>query len=229
MKVLTFNIWILLLVCMPYTGYTQSENNMTNDSITIPLKTGKNPSIQFEELVIEPSNLFIQSTLINNDSPQIQLELNVFENNTKYATFLWCYDAFSDRKKTNYPKAYQNYSFDLKMDKDEVALVVTQLDFEKPMFIDLGQTAVIGNLEILFKDYIGEWSEDINGNQTDAFNSYHMLLSEDEAQKMVSFTSLNNTEDKGITIEWKHYKIIILEDSEKTIKLMVFKNDSNKN
>lgn len=51
----------------------------------------------------------------------------------------------------------------------------------------------------------------------------------DEAQKMVSFTSLNNTEDKGITIEWKHYKIIILEDSEKTIKLMVFKNDSNKN
>ncbi|EPR74372.1 hypothetical protein ADIWIN_0714 [Winogradskyella psychrotolerans RS-3] len=202
---------------------------MTNDSITTPLKTGKNPSIQFEALVIEPANLFIQSKLLNNDSPQIQLELNVFNNNTKYATFLWCYDASSDRKKTNYPKAYQNYSFDLKIEKNDVALVVTKLDFGKPMFIDLGQTAVIGNLQILFKDYIGEWSEDIDGNQTDAFNSYHMLLSEDDEQKTVSFTSLNKAEDKDLIIEWKHYKIMILEDSEKAIKLMVVKNDSNKN
>ncbi|SDH90884.1 hypothetical protein [Winogradskyella thalassocola] len=229
MKVLTFSILILLLVYIQHTGYAQSENSMTNDSIAIPLKTGKNPSIQFEALVIEPVNLFIQSKLLNTNSPQIQLELNVFNNNTKYATFLWCYDAFSDRKKTNYPKAYQNYSFDLKIEKNNVALVVTKLEFGKPMFIDLGQTAVIGNLQILFKDYIGESSEDINGNQTDAFNSYHMLLSEDDEQKTVSFTSLNKAEDKDLIIEWKHYKIMIIEDSEKAIKLMVVKNDSNKN
>lgn len=225
MTIFNFNIWILLFVFMQYTGYAQSENNMTNDSITIPLKTGKNPSTQFEGLVIEPVNLFIQSELLNNDSPQIQLELNVFENKTKYATFLWCYDAFSDRKKTNYPKAFENYSFDLKIDKDEVALVVTKLDFGKPIYIDLGQTAVIGNLQILFKDYIGEWSEDIDGNQIDAFNSYDMSLSEDDEHKMVSFSSLNKPEDKDLTIEWKHYKIMILENSEKAIKLMVFKND----
>ncbi len=225
MKVLTFNILILLLVCMSYTGYAQSKNNMTNDSITIPLKIGKNPSIQFENIIIEPSNLFIQSTVINNSSPEIQLELNVFENHTEYATFLWCYDAFNNRKKINYPKAYQNYSFDLKIDKDLVALVVNKLDFEKPMFIDLGQTAIIGKLEILFKDYISEWSEDIDGNQTDVFNSYHILLSEGETQKMVSFNSLNKAEDKGLTIEWKHYNIMVLEDSDKAIKLMVFKND----
>ncbi|WP_115810336.1 hypothetical protein [Winogradskyella pacifica] len=198
---------------------------MTNDSITIPLVAGKNLSVQFEALVIEPVNLFIQSKLLNTNSPQIQLELNVFNNNKKYATFLWCYDAFSDRKKTNYPKAYQNYSFDLKIEKNDVALVVTKLEFGKPMFIDLGQTAVIGNLQILFKDHIGEWSEDINGNQTDAFNSYHMSLSEDDEQKTVSFTSLNKPAEKDLIIEWKHYKIMILEDSEKAIKLMVVKND----
>ncbi|WP_179348712.1 hypothetical protein [Winogradskyella pacifica] len=198
---------------------------MTNDSITIPIVAGKNLSVQFEALVIEPVNLFIQSKLLNTNSPQIQLELNVFNNNKKYATFLWCYDAFSDRKKTNYPKAYQNYSFDLKIEKNDVALVVTKLDFGKPMFIDLGQTAVIDNLQILFKDYIGEWSEDIDGNQTDAFNSYHMSLSEDDEQKTVSFTSLNKAEDKDLIIEWKHYKIMIIEDSEKAIKLMVVKND----
>ncbi len=225
MTIFNFNILILLLVCIQHTGFAQSENNMTNDSITIPIVAGKNLSVQFEALVIEPVNLFIQSKLLNTNSPQIQLELNVFNNNKKYATFLWCYDAFSDRKKTNYPKAYQNYSFDLKIEKNDVALVVTKLDFGKPMFIDLGQTAVIDNLQILFKDYIGEWSEDIDGNQTDAFNSYHMSLSEDDEQKTVSFTSLNKAEDKDLIIEWKHYKIMIIEDSEKAIKLMVVKND----
>ncbi|TXD85480.1 hypothetical protein ESY86_02415 [Subsaximicrobium wynnwilliamsii] len=226
MKVFETNISILLLVFIQFTGYAQSEHNMINSSIIIPLKTGKNPSSLFEKLVIEPANLFIQSKPINKDSPHIQLELNVFENNTKYTTFLWCYDASSDSEKANYPKAYQNYSFDLKIDKEEVALVVEKLDFGKTMFIDLGQTAVIGKLEILFEDCVGERSEDINGNQTDAFNSYTISLSEEDKQKTVSFMSLNKHEEKALTIEWKHYKIWILEDSEKALKLIVFKKDS---
>jgi len=89
------------------------------------------------------------------------------------------------------------------------------------MFVDLGQTAVIGNLEILFKDCIRESPEDINGNQTDVFNSYYVLLVENDEQKTVSFISLDKLVDKELIIEWKNYKILILEDSEKALKLIV--------
>ncbi len=228
MKIFEINILIVLLVLIQFPGYAQSEKNMTNNSIRIPLKTGKNPSTQFEALVIEPVNLFMQSKPIKKDSPSIQLELNVVKNKSKYSTFLWYYDASSDGQKPNYPKAYQNYSFDLKINEEEVALVVETLDFGKTMFIDFGQTAVIGNLSILFKDSIGEWSVDIDGNHTDAFNTYTISLSEENEQKTMSFMSLNKNDGKELSIEWKDYKILILEDSEKALKLMVFKNDSKK-
>ncbi len=194
---------------------------MTNSSIRIPLNKGKNPSTLYEKLVIEPTNLFIQSNPINNNSPHIQLELNLVENSTKHTTYLWHYEESSGNKKVNYPKAYQNYSFSLEINKKKVNLVVEKLDFEKTVFIDLGQTAVIGNLEILFKDCIRESSEDINGNQTDVFNSYNVLLAEDGKQKTVSFISLDKLVDKEFIIEWKNYKVLILEDSEKALKLIV--------
>ncbi|SDL20577.1 hypothetical protein [Kriegella aquimaris] len=225
MKVFEINILMLLLAFIPFSGYAQSEKNMINDSLIIPLKTGKNPSIQLETLVIEPVNLFIQTTPTNNASPHIQLELNVIEDTRRYTTFLWQYEASNGREKINYPKAYQNYAFNLKTNKEEVKLVVEKLAFGKAMFIDLRQTAVIGNLSILFEDYIGEWSVDANGNQTDAFNTYTILLSEDGVQKSMSFMSLNKQVEKELSIVWKDYKILILEDSEKALKLMVFKGD----
>jgi hypothetical protein len=228
MKIFEINIVILLLVFIQLPGHAQSEKNMINNSIIIPLKNGGNPSTQFEQLSIEPTHLFIQSKPINKDSPHVQLELNVTKNNTRYTTFLWCYNPYSDNQKTNYPKAYQNYSFDLKIDKEDVALVIEKLDFGKTMFLELGQTAVIGNLAILFEDYIGEWSEDIHGNQTSAFNTYNILLSEGNEQKAISFMSLNKPIEKEQSIEWQNYKILILADSEEALKLLVFKNDSNK-
>lgn len=229
MKIFEINITILLLILIPFSGYTQSEKNMPNDSIIIPLKIGKNPSIQLEKLAIEPFNLFIQSKSINKSSSHIQLELNVIENDSRYTTFLWNYNESDGSQKINYPKAYQNYSFNLKINKEDIELVVEKLDFGKAMFIDLGQTAVIGNLTILFEDCIGEWSVDINGNQTDAFNTYNILLSEENEQKTISFISLNKNIEKELSIEWKDYKILILEDSEKALKLMVFNNDSKQN
>lgn len=228
MKVFKISIWVLLLVFIQFTGYTQSENNMINNTIVIPLKTGKNPSVPLGELVIEPANLFIQSKPINNDSPHMQLELNVVDNDRKYTTFLWCYDVSGNSGKTNYPKAYKNYSFDLKINKEEVALVVEKLEFGKTMFIDFGQTAVIENFAIRFEDYIGEWSEDIDGNVTDVFNTCNLSLSEGGEHKTISFMSLNEQTGKELALEWKNYKILILEDSEKTLKLMVLKNASKK-
>jgi len=221
MKVSKNTVFIILLVFIHCTGFAQSKNSMTNSFIRIPLKKGKNPSTLYEKLVIEPTNLFIQSKPIKNNSPHVQLELNVVENSTTYNTFLWYYEESSGNKKVNYPKAYQNYSFSLEINKKKVNLVVEKLDFEKTMFVDLGQTAVIGNLEILFKDCIRESPEDINGNQTDVFNSYYVLLVENDEQKTVSFISLDKLVDKELIIEWKNYKILILEDSEKALKLIV--------
>ncbi|GGX29034.1 hypothetical protein [Aquimarina muelleri] len=229
MKTFEINIVILLLVFIQFSGYTQSEKNMSNNSLVIPLKIGKNPSTQLETLVIEPANLFIQSKPVNKPFSHIQLELNIIDNNSRYTTFLWNYNESNGSQKINYPKAYQNYSFNLKMNKEEIELVVEKLDFGKAMFIDLGQTAVIGNLTILFEDCIGEWSVDINGNQTDAFNTYNISLSEENEQKTVSFMSLNKNTDKELSIEWKNYKILVLEDSEKALKLMVVNNNSKQN
>jgi|GEM_PF-4681858 len=227
MKIFEINILLmLLLVFIEVPGYAQSDKNMINNSIIIPLKIGKNPSTQFETLSIEPANLFIQSKPINKHSPHIQLALDIVENNRRYSTFLWYYDEFNGSQKINYPKAYQNYSFNLKINKEEIELVVKKLDFGKAMFIDLGQTAVIGNLRILFEDYFGESSVDINGNQTDAFNTYTISLSEENEQKTMSFMSLNKQVGEELSIEWKDYKVLILEDSEKALKLMVIKIDS---
>ena len=226
MKIFRIYISLVLLVSMQLPGYAQSDKNMANNSIRIPLKIGKNSSTQFETLIIKPTNLFVQSKPINKDSPHIQLELNVVENNTLYTTFLWHYHTSSNGQKTNYPKAYKNYSFNLKINNDEVELIVEKLKFGKNIFIDLGQTAVIETLAIMFENYIGEWSEDIDGNQIDAFNTYTILLSEGNEQKSLSFISLNKQVKKELLIEWNHYKILILGDSEKALKLKVFKNDS---
>jgi len=43
--------------------------------------------------------------------------LNIVENNNNYTTFLWYYNESNGSQKTNYPKAYQNYSFNLKINK----------------------------------------------------------------------------------------------------------------
>lgn len=54
------------------------------------------------------------------------------------------------------------------------------------------------------------------------------MLSEENEQKTISFMSLNKQIGKELSIEWKDYKILILEDSEKALSLIVFKNDSKK-
>lgn len=228
MKIFKINLLILLFVFIQFHGYSQSEKNMTNNTTIIHLKNGKNPSIKFEELIIEPINLFIQSKPLNKDAPHIQLELNVIKNNTKHTSFLWCYDPYTDNPKTNYPKAYQNYSFYLKTKEAGVELVIEKLDFGKTMFLDLSETAVIGNLEVLYKGHNREYSVDIDGNQENAFNTYTISLSEKNEKNTPTVMSLNKTAGKELEIEWKDYKIFILDDSEKAINLLVLKTDSKK-
>ncbi|MBQ0787152.1 MAG: hypothetical protein KBT69_06615 [Oceanihabitans sp.] len=225
MKIIEMNIWILLFALIQIKGYAQSEKDTINNVIIVPLKVGKNPNIHLETLEIEPTNLFIQSKPTHKNAPHIQLALNIMENNKKHTTYLWFKDDATDNPKTNYPKAFGNYVFNLKIHKEDVALVIEKLDFESAFFMDIGQTVVIENMSILFDQCIGEWSEDINGNQIAAFNTYSVLLSEEKEQKTFSFTSLNDPTKSELSIAWKNYKILVLEDSEKALKLIVFKKD----
>ncbi|MBD0779231.1 hypothetical protein HPE56_15630 [Maribacter sp. ANRC-HE7] len=225
MKPIKINILILLFALIQMPGHAQSEKDMINTSIIIPLKIGKNPSTHFESLDIEPANLIIQSKPIKEHSPHIQLALNIVGKNKEYTTYLWYYDEAMDNQRTNYPKAFDNYAFSLNINKEEVDLVVEKLDFKKAFFIDIGQTAVIGDITILFEQCIGEWSEDPDGNQVAAFNTYYVSLMEKNEQKTISFTSLNKSVRNELSIEWKNYTFLVLDDSEKELKLMVCRKD----
>ena len=225
MKIIEIRVLLLFFVFIQVSGYAQSEKDMINNSIIIPLKIGGNPITHFGALDIEPANLSIQSKPIKKHSPDIQLALNIVENNKKHTTYLWYSGEAIDSKKTNYPKAFNNYIFSLKINKEAVELIVEKLEFEKAFFIDIGQTAVIGNVTILFDACLGEWSEDLEGNQIAAFNTYYVSLFEGNEQKTISFTSLNESVRNELSIEWNNYKFLVLEDSEKVLKLMVLKKD----
>ena len=225
MKIIEIKLLICLFVFVQIPGHAQSKKDMKNNTITIPLKIGKNPISYFETLSIEPTNLFIQSKPVNNQSPHIQLALNVIEDENKYATHLWYAADSTDNQIVNYPKAFKKYAFHLKVNKSEVALVVEKLAFEKAFFIDLGQFAIIENFSLQYEQCIGEWSEDIEGNQEAAFNTYSILLSAGDAQETISFTSTDLSDKKQQTLTWKNYKILVLEDDDKSLKLMVYKKD----
>ncbi|MFD1016187.1 hypothetical protein [Winogradskyella rapida] len=213
------NLWIVLCLCLQINSYAQSEKDMR----IIPLKTGKNPRTSFKDLTLDPAHLFIQSEPIDQNSPQIQLQLNIVKNDNTYTTFLWYYETSADAIKTNYPKAYLNYSFSLKVDKQDVQLVVETLDFENSMFIDLGQTAVIENLKMTYETCVGESSIAINGQEEGSFNTYTLSLADKDSQKTFSFTSIPIQNGKTTCMTWKTYKIFILAASEDALKLKVSK------
>jgi len=221
MTVFNIKILIAIFICIQCKGYAQSEKPL----MVIPLKTGKNPSTSFEDLTLEPAHLFIQSNPIDHNAPHIQLQLNIVKNHSKYATFLWYYNAPGIQKKTNYPIAFLNYAFYLKVDKKSVELVVEALDFEKTMYMNLGQTAIIGDLKIRYTACVSESVVAINGHQEAAFNTYSMSLSNGHSQETISFNSMDKQTKKQPWMAWKNYKIYILEDSEKALKLKVSKTD----
>ena len=191
----------------------------------IPLKTGReNPPVQFETLLIEPINLFVQSKPWNDSLPHIQLELSVAENNKKYSTFL-CYYGTDDEPRINYPKAFENYIFSLEINTDSINLIVEKLDFGKDFFIDFGQKAVIENITVSFEKTVRELIADIiTGCKTGDFINYYILLSDENEQKKFSFESLYRYGENKLTLEWKEYQIFVLYDSEKFLKLKVIEN-----
>ncbi|WP_148304584.1 hypothetical protein [Formosa agariphila] len=215
---------MIICIIIQVSAYAQSKQDMTAHSITIPLKSGTNPSFQFETLHVESANVVIQADPTQHVLPNIQLELNSIANNTTYSTFLWHHTDAEGYQSINYPKAFQNYIFKLTFTtKDDIALVVKKIDFEMPFYIELGRTASIENLNMTFVHCIGEWSEDIHGNQHSAFNTYNISLSEEHEQHNISFTSLDCADKKKLLLTWKQYTFIILEDSDKALKLQVSK------
>ncbi|MHA7943720.1 hypothetical protein ACJOV8_011665 [Formosa sp. 3Alg 14/1] len=224
MKPIILNTLLLLCLVFQRSGFAQSAQKTIDGSINIPLKIGKNPSVYFETLEIEPVNLFMELDANNKNIPPIQLELKIMENDTEYTTFLWYDNDSTNSPKTNFPKAFNRYAFRLRTNTENVVLAIEKLDFGAPFFIDLGQTAIVENFTILFETCTGEWSEDLNGNQVDVFNSYSVSLSNENEQHSFSFTSLDTSANDKLVIPWKNYKLLVLADSEEALKVLVLDN-----
>jgi len=194
--------------------------NITNQLYMIPLKVGENAPIQFETLVIEPVNLFVQSKPWNDRSPHIQLELNVKRNSGEYATFLWYYETDSDPK-TNYPKAFENYIFGLEINNDSVRLAVEKLDFGKDFFLELNQKAIIGNISISFKEYYIKWYVHPFGEPNGHCAIYVIEVSGGNEQEEIIFRFYSDDRLNELQSEWKGYQFSLVEAGEKIFKLKV--------
>jgi hypothetical protein len=205
------------------TNFKFKLQNITNQPFMIPLKAGReNQSVQYETLHITPVNLFVQTKPWNDRSPHIQLELNVMNDNRKYATFLG-YNEFGNAPSTNYPKAFEDYVFSLDVKNDCVHLVVEKLDFGKVFFLELvGQKAVIGNFSIFFESSMSDWSVDPSGKKLENREYFNILVSDDSEQKKLSFGALY-AKERELILTWKDYQIVVLDAGEKTLKLKVLK------
>lgn len=215
-------IWITVLILFQSMGYACTPNSMGRELLRIPLKEGKNPPVQFEALVLEPVNLFIQSKPWNDRSPHIQLELNISGVSKEYSTFLWYYEDNADLG-TNYPKAFEKYLLSLDTDKDEVELVISELDFGQAFFIDIHQKIVIGDLVLKFEESMGEWWVNPDGTYAGASTTYTLLLSNYFERNILHFTSSTENESNEQSLKWRNYTIELLGDWEDRIKLKVSK------
>jgi len=228
-----------VLVYLHFAGSNLSDTTQKAGKYMTPLKAGINDPVQFETLLIEPVNLFVQPKPWNDSSPHIQLELNVTENNKKYSTFLMFYET-NGEPKINYPKVFENYTFGLEINNDNVGLAVEKLDFGKDFYIELNQKAVIGKISISFEDSSSELVEDENGGYLESREHFKILASDDNEQTELRFgalhakgyekkllldSQLGGIEDSQdeLLLEWKGYQIFVSDADAKTLKLKVMK------
>ena len=202
-----------------------------NTAKMIPLKVGReNPPVQFETLLIEPVNLYVKTKPWDDPSVPIQLELNVMQNDTKYAIFLGYH--YDTKYNYNYLKAFENYLFGLKINNESVALTVEKLDFGKEFLLELNQKAVIGNFSVFFESSTSEWYVDHDNNYSGSGENLYILLSDGNEQKELRIRAIYESGsgrklmiegEDDLQITWKNYQISVLAADEKILKLKVLK------
>ena len=188
-----------------------------NTTKMIPLKVGReNPPAQFETLLIEPVNLYVKTKPWDDPSVPIQLELNVMQNDTKYAIFLGYH--YDTKYNHNYPKAFENYLIGLKINNESVALTVEKLDFGNEFLLELNQKAVIGNFSVFFESSTSEWYVDHDNNYSGSGENLYVLLSDGNEQKELRIRAIYERgsgrklmieDEDDLQTVWKGYRISV--------------------
>lgn len=216
----TLFIWFLELGC-------NAQKDMQKLPLIVQLEKGKNKLIQFDSLLIDPINLFMQDKPCNELSVCLQLELLAKTNNKELHTFLW-----SREKPThtlNYPKAFENYTLSLNVSKnDKIEFVLDKIQLGQFFFLDFGQTINIENLQLTFKEAMDVMdAPNPNSNAPGAsYVEYQIVGKINDEQKTFSFTSFNTNEGSNeLVLDWKNYKIQILATEIDYLKLIVTKNE----
>jgi hypothetical protein len=179
-------------------------DNMTNNSIKVPLNAGRNNnSFWYETLLIDPVNLYIQTKPWGDSSPNVQLELNIIQNKKSYNTFLWYYN--TPQLKENYPKAFKDCLLSLNIKDSEtetqVELIVEKLTFGKTFFLET--KAVIEDLEVVLDCVMEE-----RGESDKMF--YRISLFQNNEHKNISFEYVSENNGDKLLFEWNGYKIFVL-------------------
>jgi hypothetical protein len=155
MKTITiiFSIFTLLLIAT-------NACSQKNSSIKIPLQAGENQSVQFATWQIYKIYLRYDTILEEENQPNMELNfrLRFTDSNKQWnGRFIYFRDEEFAHRNTP-PHAFQNYSIGLKVNEDDISLMVEKLRFGKVFYLD--GLAVIGNLSIAIGDI---WSKHSRG------------------------------------------------------------------
>lgn len=209
---------------------TISQGGITaQTNMRIPLQQGynNNPSVKIDDITIDPVNLFIRSEPWDGRNLSLQLEMKVIDQAKEYTTFLGYYEKNDDQLRNNYPKAIGKYLFDLDIRDDGVDLLINTLKYGDEFVTDL-------KIEdsIIIEDFVITYEFGSSGNLISPDHNYtgydirHMFRVSDGKDKgTIEFEYVNNRgiiENNG-TKEWNGFKIEILDDFRKPLKLRVAK------
>lgn len=200
-------------------------------SMRIPLKQGydSNPSVQIGDMTIELVNLFIRSEPWDGRNLSLQLEMKIMHHTEGYTTFLGYYEKTNNQLRNNFPKAVDQYLFDLDIRDDGVDLLIDTLKYGNEFIIDLkiGTSITVEDLTLTYE--FGS-----SGNLIGPDHSYigydirHLFkVSDRKSEEVIEFEYISNRgiiNNDGIK-EWKGYKIEILDDFQEPLKLRVTKHD----
>jgi hypothetical protein len=196
---------IFTLMILTTNAYSQNYN-----SIVIPLQVGENAPVQFETLQIEQIRLLYREIPERNRDANIELRFwSGIVDSDKVSRFMFAYyhnEEFARWRGTRFPIAFQNYAFSLKVDENDIYLVVEKLEFGKAFWLG-SETAVLGNLSVSMELKGHAHGETAPGVPA-TWGFFSLWLSEGDKQEEFPFSCHNI--DTSRFFEWKNYRVDVL-------------------
>lgn len=206
---------------------TDTMNAQNNRRILLKQGYNNNPAVRFDNMTIEPVNLYIQPKPWNDRSPHLQLEIRITTPDTVHQSFLIYYEKEDILQQNNLPQAIGKYLFSLETEEGRVYLRTDTLKFGDAFIIDTRNkiSAIIDRFKITYDSGWSGNSIQPDGSFGGCIVCHSFRLSEFEDEKIVIF-SYESTAEKGeqaTVSKWKEYKIDILDNFSEPLKVRVTK------